>query len=175
MKKQALILHAWYSKPENNWYPWLKKELERKDYEVLLPELPTMNTDLPDLSKLIKYTHNLIDNETVIVGHSLSGVLALRIGEFLKYKKAIIVAGWDYDDLYPQHKLFWKDKIKHARIIKNVEERIIIHSDNDPYLTAFQAENMSKRLGAKFILVKSAGHFTIKDRMTELSQILAIF
>ncbi len=174
MKKKIIILHAWYSKPSDNWYLWLKKELEGKGYEVELPELPTMNTDLPDMGKLITFTDNLIDNETIIVGHSLSGVLALRIGEIKKYKKAIIVSGWDYDDLYPQHRLFWENKINHELIKKNVEERIVIHSDNDPYLTAFQAENMSKRLDGKFILVKGAGHFTTRDGITKIPQILSL-
>lgn len=174
MKKQAFILHAWYSKPSDNWYLWLKKELEGRGYEVLLPELPTMNSDLPDLQVLMKFIMSLIDINTIVIGHSLGAVLALRFGEKVKYNKAIIVSGWDYDDLYPQHKLFWKNKINHSLIKKNTEERIIIHSDNDPYLTAFQAENMCKRLEGKFILVKGAGHFTSKDGITKIPQILSL-
>jgi len=172
MVKKVLILHAWYNKPQDDWYPWLKMELERKGYEVNVPELPTMDFDLPSLEKLTQFVKRLIDEETIVVGHSLGGVLALRLGEKIKYRKMILVAGWDYDDLYPQHRLFWKNKINHDLIKKNIEERIVIHSDNDLYLTAFQAENMSKRLEGKFILVEGAGHFTKKDGVAEIPQIL---
>lgn len=168
MGKRILILHAWYENPNSQWYRWLKKELEKKGYIVYLPEIPTFNTDLPDLKKAIKAVEGFVDGSTVIIGHSLGGVLALRLGEKLKFKKLITIAGWDYDDLYPQHKLFWENKINHYLLKEHVEERIVIHSDNDPYLTALQAENMSKRMEGKFILVNNAGHFTKKDGIKEL-------
>jgi len=57
--KHALILHCLHNKPENHWYPWLKKELETKGYEVALPELPTMNTDLPDLAQQLKVAEKI--------------------------------------------------------------------------------------------------------------------
>lgn len=47
--KKILILHAWYSRPEDNWYPWLKSKLEKSGYEVYVPDLPTQQTNLPDL------------------------------------------------------------------------------------------------------------------------------
>lgn len=171
---KALILHAWYNKPADDWYPWLKKELEGKGYEVKLPELPTMNTDLPDLDCLIKFTLPLITKDSVIIGHSLGGVLAFRLGEKSKLQKIITVAAWDYDDLYPQHCLFWKNKINHQAIVNNVKDITVIHSDNDLYLTALQAENMSKRLNGSFILTKNAGHFTAKDGINEIPQILGL-
>lgn len=173
--EKILILHAWYEKPDSQWYPWLEKELEKKGYTVFIPEIPTFNSDLPDPDKAIKLVANLADNSTSIVGHSLGGVLGLRLGEMLKFHKLITVAAWDYDDLYPQHKLFWKNKIRHELIKKNVRERIIIHSDNDTYLTSLQAENMSKRLEGKFILVKGAGHFSQKDGIHRIPQILQFF
>ncbi|KKQ98096.1 MAG: hypothetical protein UT23_C0005G0019 [Candidatus Woesebacteria bacterium GW2011_GWA1_39_12] len=36
--KKALILQGWYQKPDKHWYPWLKKELEKRGYEVYLPD-----------------------------------------------------------------------------------------------------------------------------------------
>jgi predicted alpha/beta hydrolase family esterase len=158
--KHALILHAWHNKPENHWYPWLKKELETKGYEVALPELPTMNTDLPDLAQQLKVAEKLVTKDTVVIGHSLGCLLAMRLAETHSYQKMILVAGWDFNDLTPEHRLFWQTLMNHAAIKKHVKEIYVISSDNDPYITAFLAEEMCKRLGGKFILIKGAGHFT---------------
>lgn len=171
---KVLILHAWYSKPQDHWYPGVKKELENKDYEVYLPELPTMNTDLPDMKLQLATIEKLveIDRNTIVIGHSLGCLLAMRLAERKSYKKKILVAGWDFDDLTPEHRLFWTKKIDHQKIRLNVEEIYCLSSDNDPYFTAFQAEEMSKRLGGKFILIRRAGHFTQKDGITQITQIV---
>jgi predicted alpha/beta hydrolase family esterase len=172
--KKALMLHAWYSSPEDGWYPWLKKELEKKGYQVFLPDLPTMRSDLPKMELQLKKIDRTLslDKNTVVIGHSLGGVLALRLAERRNFNKMILVSGWDFDDLTEGHRLFWRYKISHKKIRKNVEEICCLHADNDPYITAFQAEEMSKRLGGKFILIKGAGHFTEKEGISKIPEIL---
>ncbi len=175
MKKQALILQGWYQKPENNWYPWLKKELEKIQYTVFLPDLPTIHTDLPDMQKQLSYINSLfkINSETIVIGHSLGCLLGMRLAEKHPIDKLFLVAGWDYDDLTQGHRLFWKKPMHHTIIKHNVKEIYVISSDNDPYTTAFTAEEMSKRLGGKFILIKGADHFTEKTYMITIPSILS--
>lgn len=169
--KKALILICWYGAPEDNWFPWLKNELEKKGYEVSVPDLPTIGTDLPDMEQMLKTLK--VDKDTVVIGHSLGAVLGLRLAEKQSFEKLILVSGWDFDDLYPQHKLFWPNKLDHETIKQNVKEFIVIHSDNDPYMTAFSAEEMNKRLSGKFVLVLGGGHLSKKEGgRTELPEIL---
>jgi hypothetical protein len=175
--KKALILHCWYGDPQSNWYPWLKIELEKIGYQVFVPDLPTMKTDLPDMNLQLKTINNTveIDENTLIIGHSLGSVLALRLGEKLKIGKMILFSGWDFDDLTSEHQKFWPNKINHQLIKDNVYDITCITSNNDPYFSAFQTEEMSKRLNAKFILIKNAGHFT-KDKfgITQIPQLLEL-
>jgi uncharacterized protein len=173
--KKALILEAWYSKPEDNWYPWLKKELEKKGYNVLLPNLPDQRTDHPDLRKQIEFikSQKFLDENMVVIGHSLGAVLGMRLGETFKFKKLITVAGWDYNDLCEGHKLFWKTMMNHKKIKENVKEIYCIGSDNDPYYTAISFEDTNNRLGGKFILVKGKGHFSQKlGGITKIPELL---
>ncbi len=173
-QKKALLLESWYASPDSHWFPWLRKELENRGYEVYIPDLPTINTNLLDMEKMIKCVEDLkvLDKETVVIGHSIGSVLALRLAERYRFGKMILVAGWDFDDLQAEHQLFWPNKINHDRIKKNVKEIYCLTSDNDPYTTAYQVEEMSKRLGGKFILVPGAGHFTEKFNITTLPQVL---
>lgn len=94
----------------------------------------------------------------------MGALLGLRLAERQKFKKLILVSGWDFDDgLAPEHKLFWPNKIDHDQIKENVKEFVVIHSSNDPYTPAHDAEAMSKRLDGKFILVPDGGHLSQKD------------
>jgi len=172
--KQALILQGWYQKQESNWYPWLKDELEKRGYAVFLPDLPTMHTDMPDMQRQLTAIEKLltIDDATIAFGHSLGALLGQRLGEKHKFKKLFLIAGWDFNDLTSEHQLFWKDPIHHKTVKHNVKEIYCIASDNDPYMTAFAVEQMSKRLGGKFILIKGAGHFTDKDGITQIPELL---
>lgn len=176
MKKQALILQGWYQKPESNWYPWLKTELEKRGFTTFLPDLPTIHTDLPDMNKQIEHIEQLLtfDNETIVFGHSLGCLLAMRLAEKYLYKKMFLIAGWDFNDLSVEHRLFWKKPINHEAIKEHVREIYCVSSDNDPYMTAFTVEEMSKRLGGKFILVKGAGHFTDQFGIKKIVQILEL-
>ena len=174
--KNALMLHAWYSKPEDNWYPWLKTKLEEKNYQVFSPKIPTFDSASPQLKTSMDFIEKNYptDSETVIVGHSLSCLLAMRLAEKYRYKKMILVAGWDFDDLTKEHKSFWQNKIDHEKIKQNVKEIYCITSDNDPYITLFQVQEMSKRLRAQCIVVKNGGHFATTEKTKQIIQLLPL-
>ncbi len=174
--KKALILHAWYEKPDSLWYPWLKQKLEEKKYKVFVPRIPTMKDDYPDMNKQLNFIENLleIDKETTVIGHSLSCLLALRLAERCSYQKMILVAGWDFNDLTKEHRSFWPNKINHDLIKKNIKEIYCITSDNDPYITLFQVKEMSKRLGAKYIVIKKGRHFATTNKTKQIIQLLPL-
>lgn len=37
--RSVSVFHCWEGTPESNWYPWLKKDLEKKGYKVNVPLL----------------------------------------------------------------------------------------------------------------------------------------
>ena len=40
-KTNIFILHGTEGHPGENWFPWLKQELEQKGYNVIVPQFPT--------------------------------------------------------------------------------------------------------------------------------------
>src|SRR3989344_595140 len=174
MKKSALILHAWLNGPDKHWYPWLKTELENRGYTVYLPEIPTMNTNAPDLTTQMKFIEENVplDSNIVVFGHSLGCLLAMRLAEKHALGKLFLVAGWDFDDLTTEHQSFWPNNINHRAIKENVNNIYCISSENDPFITATIAEEMSKRLNGQFLLIKGAGHFMEEFGITKIVELL---
>lgn len=174
--KKVLFLQSWFSNIDDNWYGWLKKELDKKGYISNFTDIPEFRKKVPNLTTILNTVKKLkfIDKNTVVIGHSLGALAAMRLAEKEKIKFLILVSGWDFDDLTEEHKYFWKTKMNQQKIKRNVKDIFVIHSDSDPYINKFQAEGMAKRLGAKFILIKGAGHFQTQDGYTKLPQILKL-
>ncbi|MFA6518136.1 MAG: alpha/beta hydrolase [Candidatus Shapirobacteria bacterium] len=160
--KNAVILHAMDDSPNNHWYPWLKTELEKKGYEVWLPQLPNdkdpqLNVWVPFILDGGKFTE-----ETVIIGHSAGAAVIFSVLEELKIKikQAILVAGFSF---YPGGDGILKPAYDWRKIKNNVGEIIFINSDNDPYgHNDVRARIMLEMLdmpGSVQITVKGQGHF----------------
>lgn len=135
-----------------------------------------MRADKPQMTVALKQILKEIkpDKETTIIGHSLGNLLAMRLAEQYSFKKLIMVCAWDFDDLKAEHRSFWKTPINHTKIKRNVKEIFVVHSDNDPYVTVAVAEEVAGRFGAKFILIKRAGHFIKSDGITKIPELLKI-
>mgnify|MGYP001569945392 CR=1 FL=1 len=79
MNKRVFLIHGWEGNPENAWFPWLKKELKARNFEVIVPEMP--DTEKPEIKswiKKLKETVGRADEETYFIGHSIGCPLGVR-------------------------------------------------------------------------------------------------
>lgn len=94
-KYNYIILHGFGSTSKRGFKPWLQKELEKQGHTVWNPDLP--NTDKPKVNEQAQFVLDNapfpIDQNTIIVGHSLGGPVTYRVLEKTKKKihKAILV------------------------------------------------------------------------------------
>ena len=81
-----VILHGYTGRNDKNFIPWLKHELEQRGAKVQAPQLP--NTDNPTEVEQVQYVLDNIafDENTVLIGHSLGGLVAMRVLEKLPHK-----------------------------------------------------------------------------------------
>ncbi len=91
--KRYVILHGRGGGPEKNFIPWLKKELESKGFEVQVPAMPNPNE--PGDVEQAEFVKNncTLDEQTVVIGHSFGGVVALRLLEQgIKLNRVVLVS-----------------------------------------------------------------------------------
>ncbi len=165
---KAVILHGTNADHTQNWFPWLKSELEKLGFEVWVPDLP--NADRPNIER---YNTLLFGNDwdfsnNLIIGHSSGAVAILGLLQSLPNNTKIntaILAGsftkrlaedpsWDMlTELF--YRPFDFDSIR-----KKARQFIFVHSEDDPYCPIEQAEELHEKLGGEFIRFKNKGHFT---------------
>ena len=163
------IIHGVYANPGANWFPWLKKELESRDFEVIVPKFPTpFDQSLESWLRTIKNYEEKITNETILIGHSLGTAFILNYLEKTnkKIKAAILVApfhkllGIEYDEL---NKTFVGKEFNWEKIKNSCNKFFVFASDNDEYIPFEITEELTKNLNAEITLVPNGGHLNKKS------------
>ena len=67
--KRVFIVHRWEGMSQDDWYPWLKTELEKLGYEVIVPQFPTpKNQSLGGWLKIFESYKESYTNNTILIG-----------------------------------------------------------------------------------------------------------
>ncbi|MBT3406339.1 serine hydrolase family protein [Candidatus Woesearchaeota archaeon] len=170
------LIHGSYGNPHENWFPWLKQELEKLDLEVITPTFPTPeNQSLTTWMQAFEPYQDKITNDTIFVGHSLGPAFILNLLQTNKAKAAFFVAPFlgrinnpDFDDI---NKTFMTN-LDWAKIQQNCQNFQIFYSDNDPYVPKEKAKEIANHLNITPSLVTNAGHFNKAAGYTEFKELL---
>lgn len=172
------IFHGIQGHPAENWFPWLKTQLEKKGYHVIVPAFP--HPDKPLLDEWMKHMKQYekdIDEHTIFIGHSLGAGFALRWMERMSQhiQAAFFIApawcimGNPFDPLMTT---FTIGSYNWAAIKQHCSNIHIIQSDNDPYVASSLAEELGKYLNVKPMIIRNAGHFNEKAGYTTFPLLL---
>ncbi len=150
MALNAFIFHGTAGHPQENWFPWIREKLEARGLEVFVPRFPTPEgQSLEAWLKVLEHLRGKINRDTIIIGHSLGGMFALKLLELLEQsvKLAVFVAtpigvgeikNYDADKAFAGFDFDW-EKIK-----ANSKNFIVYHSDNDPYVSLENGQELAK-------------------------------
>ena len=180
-----VILHGTSADHTSNWFPWLKSELEKKEHEVWVPDLP--DADRPNIQKYnqLLLSHKWDFNNSVIIGHSSGAVAILGLLEALpddiKINTAILAGAFtkrlsESPSWEMLRELFGKD-FDYETIKQKSSKFIFVHSEDDPYCPIEQAEFLSKKLDGTLYRFDGMGHFSLRldprfDKFPELLEII---
>lgn len=158
------IIHGIYGHPEENWFPWLKKQLEDEGYEVIVPKFPTpIGQSLESWLEVLKKHEGSINSETMMIGHSLGAAFILNYLEQTakEIKATFLVAGYHelLDDKFKElNKSFVGKKFDWSRIIENCGRFVVIGSDKDEYIPMEITRQLALLLDAELHIVHNGGH-----------------
>jgi hypothetical protein len=180
--KRVFIVHGWGGYPEECWFPWLRKELEKKGFTVTVPQLPDpeapkIETWVPALAKAV----GTPDKDTYLVGHSMGCQTILRYLQSINGQVggAVFVGGFfqkltnlESNDEEAIAKPWMTTPLDFAKIKKATHKFIAIFSDNDPYVPLENAKGFKDKLGAKTVIVNHKGHMGASDNCPQLPEAL---
>jgi len=182
---RAVIVHGWDGCPEEGWFPWLKRELEKKGFEVQVPAMPEPAE--PKIETWVPYLAEIVgepDENTILVGHSIGCQAIIRYLETLpenaKIGGVVFVAGWftlmnlKTDREKEIAKLWLEMPIDFEKVKKHTKNFFAVFSDNDDVVPLNNKEMFEERLGAKAVVEHGKGHFSDSDGVTELPIVLEV-
>lgn len=181
--KQVILIHGlpdknevlediWPSPSNSHWFPWVQKQLTRKDVLCQTPEMPkAYNPNYQDHKKVLDQFD--ITEETILVGHSCGGGFLLKYfseNKTLKPKKIILVAPWLDPDKYLK-KLNPSSDYFDFKFDLDLPARTSIDcmysTDDDDYIIK-SVEIIKKELPSiNYISFADKGHFTEPDLGTK--------
>lgn len=174
----AFIFHGTMSSPDENWFPWLAKNLKKEWIETVVPEFPTPeNQSLESWFDVMDEYVDSIDENTILIGHSLGATFLLRLLEVLEKPVglAVLVSGLigqidfpEFDELnasFIEYEFDWK------KIRNNAREFMVIHGSDDPYVSIEHAYEIAKQTKAGTHIIEKGGHLNAASGYSKFNKL----
>lgn len=147
--------------PKDNWFPYLKVELEGLGISVIASEFP--DNYLARESYWIPFLKNVLqaDQKTVLVGHSSGAIAAMRFAETNQLLGSVLVGAYHTDlGLQTEKESGYFDRPWHWKsIIQNQDWIIQFASVNDPWIPIEEARFVHEKLNTDYHEFLDQGHF----------------
>ena len=185
IKLRVIIVHGWEGHPEEGWFPWLKYELEKRGFEVKVPQLP--DADKPRIQNWVPALAKAVgtpDEKTFLVGHSMGCQTIARylekLQEDVKIGGAVFVAGFfkrltnieDDPDVQEIAKHWLAAPLDFKKVKQHLNKSIAIFSDDDPYVPLDNQDYFRDKLGSKIIVEHKQGHFSGSTGTSRIPSVL---
>lgn len=176
--KNLFIIHGYKANTESHWFQWLKSSMKQYGYLTEILQLP--NPKHPDYKQwsltLEDYLANKINDETIIVAHSLGVITTLdylsRNCSQISIKGLFLISGFnEYLPNLPElDKFISQTQVSIDNI--NAQNIISIAAKSDPIVNIDATNRLSTTLGASTIEIAHNGHFLDSEGYTTFDVLL---
>lgn len=174
----VFIFHGTGGHPNENWFPWLKEELQKLDCKVIVPKFPTPEGQtLTNWLKVFDNYKSDFDKDTIFVGHSCGASFILNLLKVIdtKIHASFLVSGSakllhnKFDKLSSSFKINIDDW---DRIKSNSKQFFVYHSDTDPYVPLSYGQEIADSLHTSLTLILDAGHINTDSGFLKFPKLL---
>ncbi len=166
IKYKYVLLHGFEGAPDMPRFHFWKEELEKLGHEVIIPALPDTKNPSEEEQVAAALAATEYDERTVLFGHSLGAVVALKVLERLqKPIGRLVVAGGFIDPEFKdkrrnfEKRFSWKFDVK--KIKSNTPVIHVLHETKDYGVSDKQLQRLEDFLGVKATHIEGeAPHFT---------------
>lgn len=176
-----LIVHGSFGSPFGNWFPYLRRELEKRELVVYTPDMPSgvgyQNYD--NWSNVMKtyVDAGIINENTVIFAHSIAPVFVCKflIENSIKVKRLVLVCGFNNylginDDYDAVNESMYLDNLEEVKNYCN--DIVCFYSDNDPYVTFDKEKEFADMIASTQIVIQNGGHLNSESGYDEFEELL---
>jgi predicted alpha/beta hydrolase family esterase len=178
MAPRIIVAHGYLASPEKHWFPWL---VEQYDPGVVrVPTLPNSTNPQPGpWLKTLQDAVGTVDDDTVLIGHSLGSITTLRLLEALPrpwtLRGLILVAGFAQPlPNLPKLDPFTAAPLDVQAIRDGARRRHVFGSDNDTTVAPPITAALARSLDAPLTVIPGGGHFVERQGCRSLPQILPV-
>lgn len=180
--KRVFLLHGYNGIPKI--YEWLKEEIEKLGYNVIIPQfLPREGVIYEKWKEIFDKYKKYIDSDNIIVAHSIGNEFVIRYfnENDINVKLYISLAGFseyfewkDKEDLNRACKDFLVSKGELRNFKKRCNKKYCIYSNDDHIVPFDILESYPKSIDGVPILIKGIGHMGKKSGLEKLPKVLDI-
>ncbi|MBI4039853.1 serine hydrolase family protein [Candidatus Daviesbacteria bacterium] len=186
MNKRVVIIHGRDDSPDGAWLPWLKRELIKMGFDVIVPQMP--ESKYPQKRRWLEtITKEVgeVNEGVVLVGHSLGCRAILfflqglesdqKVGQVILVAGRLLpISGQIKDQKLAEVMIGWyQENFGWEKIKTHADKFIAILSDNDPIVDLEPTKKIyQEKLGAKVVVEHHKGHFRTQDGVLELPSVL---
>jgi len=178
---RVIIVHGWRGYPEKGWFPWLKRELEKRGFIVNVSQFPLDNKTISTWVRELEKAVGTPDMETFLVGHSIGCQTIMRylekLPENVKIGGVIFIAGFfkpikNHSDMQEINKKWVMQNLDSKKVKMHINKSIAIFSDDDPYVTLDNQYDFRSKLGSEIIIEHKQKHLSGETGTIELRSVL---
>lgn len=171
--RNVIIIHGTGGNPEENWFSWMKEKLEGESCAVHVPAFPTPEgQSLESWLSVFAAYEQYMNEDTILIGHSIGVAFLLNVLERSEKKiaTAYFVSGFTgtlgLPDFDPLNATFADRSFNWEKIKAHSKKFVVLHGDNDPYVSLEKGKFIAEQLDADFYVVEKGGHLNAEAGYT---------
>ncbi|WP_026549356.1 alpha/beta hydrolase [Arthrobacter sp. Br18] len=174
---RVVVIPGYQAAPGDHWFPWLAEALVQGGATVEVLSLPTPQEPMPGpWLESIRAAVGNPDGSTILVGHSLGCIAALRYLDTLDGAWSLygifLIAG--FGERVPELPLldpFTAVPVDVPALARRITHRTVFASDNDSVVPTVLTRSLAERLSAPLVEMHDAGHFLADDGFREFPEL----